>query len=122
MNKLQSDEDSALRAEVQRSARDSAGHTEALEATVLAQWQTQHLALPAPQWRQVLAGTGKQREAIGAFDRSLAAGFDTATAYDRAAALESLGDRAAARQAFEDIESRSPGFKDVASRIASLKK
>jgi len=71
---------------------------------------------------QVLAGTGKQREAIGAFDRSLAAGFDPATAYDRAAALESLGDRAAARQAFEDIESRSPGFKDVASRIASLKK
>ena len=70
---------------------------------------------------QVLAGTGKQREAIVAFDRSLAAGFDPATAYDRAAALESLGDRAAARQAFEDIESRSPGFKDVASRIASLK-
>ena len=71
---------------------------------------------------QVLAGTGKQREAIGAFDRSLAAGFDPATAYDRAAALESLGDRAAARQAFEDIESKAPGFKDVAARIAALKK
>lgn len=58
MNNLQSDEDSALRAEVQRSARESAGSTDALEASVLARWQAQHRPQPAPQWRQVLAGTG----------------------------------------------------------------
>ena len=71
---------------------------------------------------EVLAGAGKQRDALAAFDRGLSAGFDPALAYARASTLESLGDRPAALKAFEDLGAKSPGFKDVASRIAALRK